>query len=149
MRLRTDRLVWKFKRFASNMNYRLGAFRIPSERAVRPSQTIATVSVIAFSIFILAGGIFDMLEKPLALLPKGRSGWTFLYPGNLHFQTSLESILAGFLYLIGLTGLYMLLRSTRLAYKPRNAYTSLILGLIVTVGAVFYASAILASKIGG
>jgi hypothetical protein len=103
---------------------------------------------ISFSIFILAGGVFDILEKPLALLPRG-SGWTFVYKGSLHIQTLNESIVAGLLYLLAIVGLYLLLRSTRSVYDPRQAYLMLILGFAVTMIVLFYSTSLLESKISG
>jgi hypothetical protein len=100
-----------------------------------------------FVVFILAGGVFDILETPLALLPKG-SGWTFVYKGSISIQTLNESILAGLLYFLGVLGLYLLLRSTRQVYNPRQAYITLILGLMVTLIAVYYCTSFLSSKIG-
>jgi len=85
----------------------------------------------------------------VALIPRGRSGWTFLYPGNIHFQTSLESILSGVLYLLGIGGLYLLLRSTRFAYRPRRAYSAFLVGMVLIVSSILYAQAILQQKVGG
>jgi ABC-type branched-subunit amino acid transport system substrate-binding protein len=89
-----------------------------------------------FVVFVLSGGIFDILEKPLALMPRG-SGWTFVYRGSLNVQTLNESVLSGILYFIGVLGFYLLLRSTRQVYNPRQAYLTLILGLMVALIAVF------------
>jgi hypothetical protein len=114
---------------------------------MKPSTTLLVAAIIVFAIFILAGGIFDILEKPLALMPKG-SGWTFVYKGTIHIQTLNESILAGLLYFLGVLGFYLLLRSTRLVYNPRQAYLMLILGLMITLIAVFYCTSFLSSKIG-
>jgi len=51
--------------------------------------------------------------------------------------------------MLGLAGLYMLLRSTRYAYRPRNAYLLLILGTITVLLVMFYSSSLITSKIGG
>ncbi len=64
-------------------------------------------------------------------------------------QTLNESMIAGFLYMLGLGGLYMLLRSTRYAYRPRNAYLLLILGTLTVLLVVFYSSSLMNAKIGG
>jgi len=149
LRIRTEQLTWRLRRFAINMNYRLGAFRMQGLRSIRPWLTGLTVVTLGFSIFILSGGVFDLLEKPVALIPRGRSGWTFLYPGNIHFQTSLESILSGVLYLLGIGGLYLLLRSTRFAYRPRRAYSAFLVGMVLIVSSILYAQAILQQKVGG
>jgi hypothetical protein len=104
--------------------------------------------VLAFVGFVLAGGIYDILEHPISLLPTS-SGYSVLIKGTLGEQTLNESLIAAFLYLLGLAGLYMLLRSTRYAYRPRNAYMLLILGTLTTLLVVFYSSSLIAAKIGG
>lgn len=142
-----DRISWRAKRFFVNIGYRFRAIGVPQARAAKPSTTLLVFAMIFFVVFILAGGVFDILEKPLALLPKG-SGWTFVYQGSISVQTLNESILAALLYSLGLLGLYLLLRSTRQVYNPRQAYITLILGLMVTLIAVYYCTSFLSSKIG-
>jgi hypothetical protein len=106
------------------------------------------IIVLAFVGFVLAGGIYDITEHPISLLPTS-GGYSVLIKGTLGEQTLNESLIAAFLYLLGLGGLYMLLRSTRYAYRPRNAYMLLILGTLTTLLVVFYSSSLIAAKIGG
>jgi len=115
---------------------------------MRPSITVSLVAILAFLGFILAGGIYDILERPLSLLPT-TSGYSVVIKGTLGQQTLNESLIAGFVYILGLLGLYLLLRSTRFAYRPRNAYLLLILGTLTVLLVVFYADALITSKIGG
>jgi hypothetical protein len=147
LKARASKSSWRIKRFFVNLGYRFRAMGVPQARAMKPSTTLLIAAMLVFVTFILAGGVFDILEKPLALLPKG-SGWTFVYRGSINIQTLNESILAGLLYFLGTLGLYLLLRSTRLVYNPRHAYLTLILGLMITLIAVYYSSSFLASKIG-
>lgn len=147
LKVKVGKISWRVKRFFVNLGYRFRGVGVPRARAMKPSTTLLVVATMVFGIFILAGGIFDILEKPLALLPKG-SGWTFVYRGSIHMQTLNESILAGLLYFLAILGLYLLFRSTRLVYNPRQAYLMLILGLMVTLIAVYYCTSFLASKIG-
>jgi len=60
--------------------------------------------------------------------------------------TIFASILSALLYLIGMSGLYMLFRSTRFAYRPRNAYILLIVGFLTTVLVIYYTGQLLAQK---
>jgi len=147
LKARVGKVSWRVKRFFVNLSYRFQGAGIPRARAMKPSTTLLVVATMVFAIFVLAGGVFDILEKPLALLPKG-SGWTFVYRGSIHLQTLNESILAGLLYFLGVLGLYLLLRSTRLVYNPRQAYLMLLLGLMITLIAVYYCTSFLSSKIG-
>lgn len=115
---------------------------------MKPSTTVALILVLGFVGFILAGGIYDILERPIALLPTPY-GYSVMIKGTLGQQTLNESLEAAFFYMLGLGGLYMLLRSTRFAYRPRNAYLMLILGTLTVVLVLFYSSALITQKVGG
>lgn len=106
------------------------------------------IATLVFVGFILAGGIYDIMERPISLLPS-TSGYSVVIKGTLGQQTLNESLIAAFLYMLGLGGLYMLLRSTRFAYRPRNAYLLLILGTLTVLLVVFYSNALMNAKIGG
>ena len=103
--------------------------------------------VLVFSMFMAAGGIYNLMEKPLALLPRG-GGWTFIYRGNVHIQTLNESIVASIVYVLGISGLYMMFRSTKYAYRPRQAYILLLIGAAITLLSFYYTNVMLQSKIG-
>jgi hypothetical protein len=153
MRNRLSRLRWRIGRFLTNLAYRFRILRLPSTRAVKSSTTIATLAMMGFAIFLLAGGTYDALEAmagtAIAILQQSGGGYTFLYPGDIHTQTTSESLVAGLLYFVGMAGLYMLLRSTRLVYRPRQAYLLLILGLLLTGMTVYYITFLLTGKTGG
>jgi hypothetical protein len=114
---------------------------------MKPSTTLSIIIAIAFVGFILAGGIYDILERPISLLPTA-GGYSVLIKGTLGEQTLNESLIALFLYMLGLAGLYMLLRSTRYAYRPRNAYLLLILGTITVLIVAYYSNVLMVSKLG-
>ena len=113
---------------------------------MKPSTTLSIVIVLAFVIFVMAGGIYDILEHPISLLPTA-TGYSVLIRGTLGQQTLNESLIAGFLYMLGLGGLYMLLRSTRFAYRPRNAYLLLIIGTLTILIVAYYSNALIVSKV--
>jgi len=148
LRIKLGKLPWKLQRFFGNIGYSMKVVRAPSTQRIKPSTTVLTLIVLAFVGFVLAGGIYDILEHPISLLPTS-SGYSVLIKGTLGEQTLNESLISGFLYLLGLAGLYMLLRSTRYAYRPRNAYLLLILGTLTTLLVVFYSTSLIAAKIGG
>ena len=141
------RAPWRIRRALGNVAYRLRIVRAPGAAGFKPSWTILFIAVVGLATFLLAGGIYDLLEKPVSLLPRSSErGWTFIYPGGIGGQTLNESILSAMLYLIGLGGFYMLFRSTRFAYRPRNAYILLIVGFVTTMLVIYYAGALLAQK---
>ncbi len=148
LKIKLRRLPWKLERSFGNLGYSLRIFRTPAAKRMKPSTTLILLGILCFIGFVFAGGIYDILEHPISLLPTP-GGYSFLIKGTLGQQTLNESLVAGFLYMLGLGGLYMLLRSTRYAYRPRNAYLLLILGTLTVMLVVFYANTLLTSKIGG
>jgi hypothetical protein len=148
MKRRAEKVSWRLKRRLGDVGYKLRMQRLPTTEAMTPSTTLIVGIMAAFTVFILVGGIYDLLEKPLAILPKG-GGWTFVYRGSINAQTINESLVSGILYFMGMAGLYMLLRSTRLAYRPREAYLLLILGIVIVLMVVYYTNTLLQDKVGG
>ena len=141
------RAPWRTKRLLGNVAYRLRLVRTPGQLELRSSWFIIFIVVVGLAVFFLAGGIYDLLEKPVSLLPRsGQQGYTFIYPGGIGGQTLNESILSALLYVIGLAGLYMLFRSTRFAYRPRNAYILLIVGFMITLIVIYYSGQLIAQK---
>jgi len=141
------RAPWRIRRGLGNVAYRLRLVRAPEAAGLKGSWTALFIVAIGLATFFLAGGIYDLLEKPVSLLPRAsQQGWTFIYPGGIGGQTLNESILSAVLYLIGLSGFYMLFRSTRFAYRPRNAYILLILGFVTTIIVIYYSGQLLAQK---
>lgn len=88
--------------------------------------------IAALSIFFLGGGIYDILEKPLIAIPLG-TGVLFFYPGTINDQTILDSSFIMILYFFGLMGLLLMYQSTKYAYRPREAYIMLIIGVLFLI----------------
>ncbi|HMK83253.1 MAG TPA: hypothetical protein VK503_06015 [Candidatus Bathyarchaeia archaeon] len=147
LRIKLGKLPWRIKRALGNMSYSLHLSGGPSTRRIRPSTTLTIIIALAIVGFILAGGVYDLLEHPISLLPTP-TGYSVLISGTLGEQTLNESLIAGFLYMLGLGGLYMLLRSTRFAYRPRNAYLLLMIGTFTVLMVVYYSNALMSAKLG-
>ncbi len=147
LQIKLRKLSWRLQRAFGNLGYTLRIFRGPGARR-KPSTSVLAILVISITGFILAGGIYDLTNSPISLLPT-TTGYSVLIKGTLGQQTLNESLIAGFLYMLGLGGLYMLLRSTRFAYRPRNAYLLLILGTLTVLLVVFYSNALITQKVGG
>jgi len=149
LRIKMKKIPWRLQRWFENFAHSFRIFRTPSTaRKMKPSTTVSIIIALAFVAFVLAGGVYDILEHPISLLPS-TSGYSVLIKGTLGEQTLNESLIAGFLYMLGLGGLYMLLRSTRFAYRPRNAYMLLIIGTITVLMVAYYSNALIETKIGG
>ena len=99
--------------------------------SVKPSSTVTIVLMIAVSVFLLAGGVYNIMMKPLVLLPS--QGFPIFYYYGLHEQTWSESLAAMILFLLGLAGAFVSYRSTRYAYKPRQATTLLMVGVALLI----------------
>ncbi|MBS7644798.1 MAG: hypothetical protein QXR65_01510 [Candidatus Bathyarchaeia archaeon] len=113
----------------------------------RNASTLTFIAAASFTIFLAAGGLYDLVENPLSLLPQSGGGWTFIYTGSINLQTVSESVVAGISYVLGIAGFYLIYRSTRLLYKPRQAYILVLMGLIMTIIALAYATVLLQTKL--
>lgn len=103
----------------------------------KPSPLFIASIAIALAIFLLGGGVYDILEKPLALLPGLRGRYIFYIPYRLHEQTLNQSLIAMLLYTLGVMGFLLMYQSTKYAYKPRQASTFLLMGAVLVVLAFF------------
>jgi len=53
-------------------------------------------------------------------------------------QFGMDTIFSGMLYAVGLVGLLLMYRSTKNAYKPRQAYMTLIVGIALLILAYLF-----------
>lgn len=99
----------------------------------RPKVPLAlvTASVIFFTIFIVGGGIYDLLDNPLVIVA-GPQGWIAIHP-VLSEQTLNESFLSMIFNLLIFTGLFASYRSTQVAYDSKRATTMLVLGIALVL----------------
>jgi hypothetical protein len=101
----------------------------------KPSTFTIVLIAIAAAIFLLGGGVYDVLEQsqiPIAIFTEsgGTGSFIFLYPyPSLNDQFIAESAFIMILYAFGFMGLYVTYQSTKYAYNPRQAYVMLITGL--------------------
>ena len=97
---------------------------------LKPSTFLLATLAIAASIFLLGGGIYDILEQPVVAFISGGRIIPY-YPQALNEQLLGESVAAMILYSLGIIGLILMYRSTKYAYNPREAYTTLLIGLLL------------------
>ena len=88
---------------------------------------ILTIVGVVYSVFLLAGGLYTLITKPVPAYVS-QSSVIFLYPG-ISGQFVSDTIIAGILYAFGFAGLFAIYQSTKSAYKPRQAYMLLIVGV--------------------
>jgi hypothetical protein len=97
---------------------------------MKPSSYLLAGIAIAVSIFLLGGGIYDILEQPIIAFVYNSRIIPY-YPQALNDQLLGESIASMVLYSIGIIGLVIMYRSTKYAYSPREAFTWLMIGSIL------------------
>jgi len=97
----------------------------------RPSNSLLAFLLIVVSIFVLGGGVYDILEKPISVLPTPTNP-IFYYPGMTN-QTFNESLIFILFLVIGVSGGYLSFRSTRRVYRPREAKMFLTLGVAMMI----------------
>ena len=131
----------KVKRRASSMSFSLSRwFRRIS--TARPSSLAITIIVIAYAIFLFGGGLYTIITQPLPAVYYGQR-FLFLYP-ELGAQFVSDTVIAVMLYAIGFVGLLAIYQSTKYAYKPRQAYMTLVIGVtLLLLAYIFLEDAIL------
>ena len=130
----------KIKKRSEDMSFSLSRwFRKATTNA--PAITVITVLGLVYVIFLFGGGLFTLIEKPLPSYYSG-STFYFLYP-DISNQFLGDTIISVFLYAMGFIGLLAIYQSTKNAYKPRQAYMLLIVGVtFVALSYLFLESAI-------
>jgi len=99
---------------------------------IKPSLLVIAVTVTAISIFLIGGGVYDILEQPaFAIFIQGRI--YPVYPYSLSEQFLGESVGAMILYSLGAAGLLIAYQSTKYAYRPRQAFMMLLMGVSLII----------------
>jgi len=97
-----------------------------------PTGLVITL-VVLFTAFIVGGGIYDLMEKPpaiisLSIISSSLSGYTAVRGFNDE-QTLTESVLSMLFNILVFAGLFVSYRSTQIIYDSRRATTTLIIGI--------------------
>jgi hypothetical protein len=94
----------------------------------KPSLLLIGAIAIAASIFLLGGGLYDLLEKPLVAAFAAGGRIIFYYPYGINEQFIAESLFVMIIYAIAVVGLLLAYESTKYAYRPRQAFMLLLVG---------------------
>jgi hypothetical protein len=116
----------KIKKSSGNVSFSLSRwFRKLSTNA--PSAFIVTAVGISYAIFLFGGGLFTLINHPL---PSAyvNGVFYFLYP-DISSQFVADTLISVTLYALGFMGLLAIYQSTKSAYKPRQAYMLLVVGV--------------------
>lgn len=149
--MREQKVSKKVKKTASSMSFSLSRwFRKIS--TARPSSVIISIIIIAYAIFLFSGGLYTLITQPLAyaylsnnfyfILSRSLSG-----SNALGEQFGAETVIANALYAIGFVGLLAIYQSTKYAYKPRQAYMMLVIGVSLLLLAYIFMEFVIDAKI--
>jgi hypothetical protein len=137
----------KVKKQASSMSFSLSRwFRRLS--ANKPSAMTFTVIVVTFAVFLFGGGLLTIITQPPLTVYTQQGRFLFLYP-SIDGQFVMDTFLSGFLYALGLVGLLLIYRSTKSAFKPRQAYMGMIVGVSLVLLAYIFLEGSILTKIQG
>lgn len=99
----------------------------------KPSIFVIAAAIVALAIFLLGGGIYDVLIKPIVAIVASGGRIISFYPFGLSEQFLLESIIIMIFYALGVAGFLIAYRSTKYTYSPRQAYRFLLVGCALLV----------------
>jgi hypothetical protein len=141
----------RVKKGSSDMSYGVGRwFRKLSES--RPSTTVLAIAVVAGCLFLLGGGIYQATaQTPITIYYGGK--FYFVYTSDLggnglDGQLGMDTVISAMLYAFGIIGLILMYQSTKSAYKPRQAYISLIVGVSLLAFAYIFLETVVQIKLG-
>ncbi|UCH37804.1 MAG: hypothetical protein JSV76_01105 [Candidatus Bathyarchaeota archaeon] len=127
----------------SKLVKRIRELRVPSF-TFKPSTTMITLVLIVVVLFILGGGVYNVLERPLSVLPTPQNPvWYFQ---GMTAQTLNESLIFALFLTIGIAGGYIAFISTRRIYRPREARLYLAIGISMIFGALIGSEIVLSWK---
>ncbi len=133
------------KKKISSLSYSINRFygRVST---TKPSTLILSALAISAAIFLFGGGLYNIIMKPLPAVYYG-GRFIFLYP-QLSEQFISDSIVVTILYSLGIIGLILMYQSTKYAYRPRQAYMTIMVGAALLFIAYIFLEASIQIKIG-
>jgi hypothetical protein len=104
----------------------------------KPSIFFIAAITVATSVFLLGGGVYDLLVKPYWAIFQSSGRIIVFYPYDLNEQFLMESIVVMVGYAIGVVGFLLTYQSTKYAQKPRQAYILLLAGCVLVIIAYIF-----------
>jgi len=110
--------------------------------SMKPSSLVTSIIIISYAVFLFGGGLYTLISSPLPAYYTGTT-FLFLYP-DLGQQFISDTVISTMLYALGFIGLLAIYQSTKYAYKPRQAYMMLVIGVtLLLLSYIFLEDAIL------
>ena len=137
----------KLKKSSESMSFSLSRwFRKITTNA--PTAFIITAVGIFYAVFLFGGGLYTLITHPQPSAYVNNQFY-FLYP-DISSQFISDTLISVTLYVLGFVGLLAIYQSTKSAYKPRQAYMLLIVGVaLLLLSYVFLEGAISFKANGG
>ena len=95
----------------------------------KPSLLIVSAFAVAVSLFLFAGGIYNILIQPIVAIVGAGGRIISFYPYGITDQFALESVIIMVFYALGVSGFLIAYQSTKYANNPPQAYRSLLVGV--------------------
>jgi lysylphosphatidylglycerol synthetase-like protein (DUF2156 family) len=125
----------KAKKQASELSFSISKW-FSKISTMKPSSLLMTVLVLGVALFLLGGGVYDIINQPYPAIYYN-SRFYFLYP-SLSEQFVFDTVISVTLYLLGFIGLLTVYQSSKHAYSPRQAYMTMIIGAsLITLAYIF------------
>ena len=137
----------KLKKTSSEMSFSLSRwFRKLTTNA--PTAFIVTVVGISYAVFLFGGGLYTLINHPQPSAYVNNQFY-FLYP-DIGSQFIADTLISATLYALGFMGLIFIYQSSKSAYKPRQAYMMMVIGVaFVLLAYVFLEGSIQFKLTGG
>jgi hypothetical protein len=136
----------KVKRKTSSVSFSLSRW-FNKLSTTKPSSLAISIIVIGYAVFLFGGGLYTIISSPLPAYYT-RTGFIFIYP-ELGQQFISDTVIAVMLYAMGFVGLLTIYQSTKYAYKPRQAYMMLVIGVSLLLLAYIFLEDTILIKLGG
>ena len=112
---------------------------------LRIPKTLLLFGFIALATFIMGGGIYDLLDNPVSVLPGPSGGWIAVHP-LMNEQTLNGSILSMVFYIFIFSGFILSYRSSQIRFNPRQSKMMMAIGLTLLIIGVIAANYLLVLK---
>jgi hypothetical protein len=111
--------------------------------AYRPSPILFAAVIMGVSIFLLGGGVYNILMTPISVLPYGSGRFISFIPYRIHEQLLTGSIGVMILYVIGAVGLLVIYQSTKYIRNPTQVSLLTKVGVALLVVAFIAVEAVM------
>ena len=137
----------KLKKSSESMSFSLSRwFRKITTNA--PTAFLVTAVGVAYVIFLFGGGLYTLINHPQPSAYVNNQFY-FLYP-DISSQFISDTLISVTLYALGFAGLLAIYQSSKSAYKPRQAYMLLVVGVsLLLISYIFLEGSISFKASGG